>query len=63
MEAFRKTISFLAGLILVLFGVFDECPRLGIIVIGLLLMGVFTVPEAISVMKGGPVKDSGSEDE
>ena len=52
MAAFRGTLAFLAGLLLVIFGVIDECPRIGAIAVGLLLMGVFTVPEALGVIRG-----------
>jgi hypothetical protein len=37
---------------LVIFGVTDQCPRIGAIAVGLLIMGVFTVPEALAVIRG-----------
>ena len=54
LDTFRKTLAFLVGLALVVFGIGDECPRVGAIAVGLLLMGVFTVPEALRVIRGGP---------
>jgi hypothetical protein len=38
--------------VLVIFGVTDACPRIGAIAIGLLMMGLFTVPEALTVIRG-----------
>jgi hypothetical protein len=52
MEAFRRTFAFVVGTLLVVFGVMDECPRIGAIAVGLLMMGVFTVPEALGVIRG-----------
>ena len=52
METFRKTFAFVAGVGLVFFGVLDDCPRVGAITIGLLMMGVFTVPEAMKLIRG-----------
>jgi hypothetical protein len=52
MDQFRRTLAFLSGIMLVVFGVTDECPRVGAIAVGLLMMGVFTVPEAIGVIRG-----------
>jgi hypothetical protein len=49
-DIFRRTLAFVIGLIIVLFGLLDECPRVGAIAIGLLLMGVFTVPEALGIV-------------
>jgi hypothetical protein len=51
-ETFRRTLAFIAGLFLVIFGVTDACPRIGAIAIGLLMMGLFTVPEALGVIRG-----------
>jgi hypothetical protein len=51
-EGFRKTVAFLSGVILVFFGVTDDCPRIGAIAVGLLMMGLFTVPEAMRVIRG-----------
>ena len=45
-------MAFLAGVTLVLFGVTDECPRVGAIAVGLLMMGLFTVPEAMTAIRG-----------
>ena len=63
MDGFRRIISFLAGLFLVLIGILGDCPRFGAIVVGLLLMGMFTVPEALGVLKGRTLNNSGSEDD
>ena len=57
MEAFRKTLAFVSGVILVFFGVTDDCPRIGAIAIGLLMMGLFTVPQAMGVIRGTNNKD------
>jgi hypothetical protein len=42
----------LVGIALVVFGITDACPRIGAIAVGLLMMGVFSVPEAIAVIRG-----------
>lgn len=52
MQTFRTTLAFCAGLALVVFGITDQCPRVGAIAVGLLLMGVFTVPEALHLIRG-----------
>jgi hypothetical protein len=49
-DIFRRTLAFVIGLLIVLMGLLDECPRLGAIGVGLLLMGVFTVPEALGMI-------------
>ena len=51
MQNFRTFLSFLTGLFLVVVSVLDECPRVGELLIGLLLMGVFTVPEVIGILR------------
>jgi Sec-independent protein translocase protein TatA len=51
-ESFQKTLAFLVGLFLVLFGILSKCPRIGSVVVGFLLMGVFTMPEAIRIIRG-----------
>jgi hypothetical protein len=51
-EQFRRTVSFLAGVVMVFFGVTDDCPRVGAIAVGLLMMGLFTVPEAMRIFRG-----------
>ena len=51
MEGIRRFLSFSVGLIIVFVGVLGECPRFGAIVIGLLLMGMFSVPEAFHILK------------
>jgi hypothetical protein len=56
-EAFRKTLAFLAGMFLVIFGVTDSCPRIGAIAVGLLMMGLFTVPEVMKVVRGAGERD------
>jgi hypothetical protein len=53
--AFRNTVAFLAGVALVMFGVTDDCPRVGAIAVGLLMMGLFTVPEVMKVVRGNDV--------
>ena len=64
METFRRTLSFIAGVIMVFFGVTDDCPRIGAIAVGLLMMGLFTVPEAMRVIRGTNEKyDEGSKGE
>jgi hypothetical protein len=45
-------MAFLSGIVLVFFGVTDDCPRIGAIAVGLLMMGLFTVPEAMKVIRG-----------
>ena len=50
MDVFRRTLAFVVGLAIVIAGISDKCPRVGAIVVGLLLMGVFTVPEALGVI-------------
>lgn len=57
MEWFRTTLAFVVGLLLVVFGIIDTCPRIGAIAVGLLLMGVFTVPEALRVIRGDGPKE------
>ena len=57
MESFRRTLAFISGVILVFFGVTDDCPRIGAIAVGLLMMGLFTVPEALGVIRGTNNKD------
>jgi hypothetical protein len=52
MATFRMTLAFVVGLALVVAGIMDECPRIGAIAVGLLLMGVFTVPEALHMIRG-----------
>jgi hypothetical protein len=51
-NTFRRTLAFVVGTLLVVFGITDACPRIGAIAVGLLLMGVFTVPEALKVIRG-----------
>ena len=51
-NTFRRTLAFVVGIALVVFGIIDSCPRIGAIAVGLLLMGVFTVPEALGVIRG-----------
>jgi len=51
-ESFRRTLAFIAGVVMVFFGVTDECPRVGAIAVGLLMMGLFTVPEVMKVVRG-----------
>jgi hypothetical protein len=53
MEMFRKGVSIGIGGFLVIGGIIDECPRVATVAVGLLLMGAFTVPEAIGFIKGG----------
>jgi hypothetical protein len=57
MDALRRFLSFVAGLILILFGFLGECPRAGAVVIGFLLMGMFTVPEALGILRGRVTKE------
>jgi hypothetical protein len=52
METFRRTVSFFAGLVIVVGALLDECPQVAAIAVGLLLMGVFTVPEALGIVRG-----------
>lgn len=52
MDALRKTIAFIVGVAIVTVGITDKCPRVGAIVVGLLMMGVFTAPEALDVIRG-----------
>jgi len=63
MESIRRFVSFLAGLFLVLIGILGDCPRFGAIVVGLLLMGMFSVPEALTMFKGRPMPGSNMEDD
>lgn len=63
MATLRTTIAFLVGVSLVVAGIVDECPRIGAVAIGLLLMGLFTVPEAFSVIRGkDPTKGTEYDD-
>jgi hypothetical protein len=52
LDAFRRTLAFIVGLAIVVAGLMHECPRIAAIAVGLLLMGVFTVPEALGIVKG-----------
>ena len=52
MESFRKFLSILIGGLLILGGIVDECPRVATVAVGLLLIGAFTVPEALSIVRG-----------
>lgn len=52
MDAFRKTFGFVVGALIVVFSVLDNCPRVGAIAVGLLMMGVFSVEEAIKFFRG-----------
>jgi hypothetical protein len=52
MEAFQKIVAFLVGAFLVLIAVLDECPRAAVIGVGLVLMGVFSVNEGLSIIRG-----------
>jgi len=62
-ESFRRTVAFLSGIGLVVFGVTDDCPRVGAIAVGLLMMGLFTVPEVLKVVRGtGGVDDDRRDD-
>lgn len=63
MESFRKTLAFIVGMLLVVFGITDACPRIGAIAVGLLMMGVFTVPEAIGVIRGTSTPDERKKNE
>ena len=56
LDAFRRTLAFLAGLGIVVGGLINECPRVAGIAVGLLLMGVFTVPEALGFVKGRTIE-------
>lgn len=60
-DTLRKTISFLVGLLIVIAAVMNECPRLLAISIGLLLMGLFTVPETFWFLKGQYGDDSSNK--
>jgi hypothetical protein len=51
LEVFQKTTSFIVGLLIVVAAIMNECPRLAAISIGLLMMGLFTVPEAFWYLK------------
>lgn len=50
-DVFRKTLTFLIGSVIVVGGLLDECPKIAVVAIGLLLMGVFTIPEAMALVK------------
>jgi hypothetical protein len=52
LETFRRTLAFLVGIAIVVAGLKHECPRVAAIAVGLLLMGVFTVPEALGIVRG-----------
>jgi hypothetical protein len=56
-DQFRKTVAFLSGILLVFFGITDDCPRVGAIAVGLLMMGLFTVPEVMKVVRGPSGRD------
>lgn len=51
-DAFRRLLTFLTGILVVVAAALDECPRYAAIAVGLLLMGVFTVPELLLFVKG-----------
>jgi hypothetical protein len=53
LKKIQSTLAFLTGLFIVVMGLVNECPRVAGIAVGLLLMGVFTVPEVIGIVKGG----------
>jgi hypothetical protein len=57
MEKFRKLFAFIIGALIVVGGLIDECPRVGAIAIGLLMMGIFTVPDAVGIIRGEGKKD------
>ena len=63
MESFRTTLAFVVGLTLVVTGILDECPRIGAIAIGLLVMGVFSVPEALTLIRGTNGSSKGTDNE
>lgn len=50
LERFRTVLGFISGLILVVSGLLNERPRAFSVVIGLSLMGVSTIPEAVGVV-------------
>jgi hypothetical protein len=50
-ETFQKLMSFLAGMLILIGALVDECPRIPAAVVGLILMGVFTVPDAMVFFK------------
>jgi len=50
--------AFFVGAAIVVGGLIDECPRVGAIAVGLLMMGVFSVPEAMRFIQG---RSNGSE--
>jgi hypothetical protein len=52
LDRFRGTFAFLVGAAIVVGGLIDECPRVGAIAVGLLMMGVFSVPEAMRFIQG-----------
>lgn len=51
LDGFRRMVSFIVGLLIVIAAIADACPRFAAISIGLLLMGIFTVPEAFWFLK------------
>ena len=63
MESFRKFLSILIGGLLIVGGIVDECPRVATVAVGLLLIGAFTVPEALGVLRGTLGGEKRREDE
>jgi hypothetical protein len=57
LDAFRKVLAFVSGIVLVISGLLNERPRAATIVIGLSLMGTFTIPEAFGMVKGKSKED------
>jgi hypothetical protein len=53
MEVFRRSVAFLVGVYIVAIGLTDTCPRVGDVIIGLLLMGIITIPEAFRIFSLG----------
>ena len=63
METFRKLVSIVVGALLIVGAILDDCPRVAMAAVGLLLLGAVTVPDVISVVKGASLAKSEQEDE
>jgi hypothetical protein len=63
MEILRQVVSFIVGLLMLLLGLFGPCTHVGYIVLGLLLMGIFTIPEVMKLFYPRRVSDGINEGE
>lgn len=57
LDAIQRILTFLVGSLVLIGGILDDCPRPAVIAVGLLLMGIFTVPQAVSIVKSMITKE------